>query len=170
MKRIMTAFIAIILVFMMTACGNKSANESSVNDMSLSDIISELYKKHDTGLALQTMDIDISDPDALKAFTGLDSSDGISEAVASEAMISSQAYSLVLVRADDPSGVSDIAKAMESGINTAKWICVEADDMDVAAAGNVVMLIMVSSQLADSVTSAQMIEAFKSIAGELTVG
>lgn len=169
MKRILTAVMAIILVLTLAACGGKKGAESPVNDMALADIVDEIYKNHEAGIPVQTMDIDISDPNALKSYTGLDSSDGINEAVASEAMIMSQAYSLVLVRANDPSKVADIAKAMKSGIDTRKWICVEADDMNVVAAGNVVMLIMVDSQLADTVTSAQIVDSFKSIAGSLTV-
>ena len=54
---------------------------------------------------------------------------------------------------------------MKNGINPRKWICVEADDIASAYAGNVVMLFMVSSDFADTVTSAQMVDAFNAVAG-----
>jgi len=56
---------------------------------------------------------------------------------------------------------------MMNGIDQRKWICVEADDLRVAAAGDTVVLMMVSSEHADVATAADIIEAFGTIAGGL---
>ena len=53
---------------------------------------------------------------------------------------------------------------MRDGINQAKWICVEADDLRVVACGDVIMLVMVSSQLSDTVTAQDMVDAFVAVA------
>ena len=59
--------------------------------------------------------------------------------------------------------IDEIAAEMKAGINPAKWICVEADDLQVVACGDVVLLIMVSSQL--SVTSQDIVDAFREVCG-----
>ena len=56
---------------------------------------------------------------------------------------------------------------LKNGIDQRKWICVEADDLRVAAAGDVVVLMMVSSDHADVATAAGIIEAFGTVAGGL---
>ena len=166
MKKAIITIFALIFAVSCAACGaDKSSGDSAINDMALTDIIADMYKNHSVDLALDTNTIDISDADMLKMFTGLDSSDGIAEAAVSEPMMSSQAYSLVLVRVKDASDAAKTAEAMKNGINPRKWICVEADDIASAYAGNVVMLFMVSSDFADTVTSAQMVDAFNAVAG-----
>ena len=54
---------------------------------------------------------------------------------------------------------------MKAGINPRKWVCVEADDLQVVASEDVVLLLMVSSQLSDSVTSQQIVDAFREVCG-----
>lgn len=166
MKKAIITIFALIFAVSCAACGaDKSSGESAINDMALSDIIADMYKNHSVDLSLDTNTIDISNADMLKMFTGLDSGDGIAEAAVSEPMISSQAYSLVLVRVKDAGDAAKTAETMKNGINPRKWICVEADDIATAYAGNVVMLFMVSSDFADTVTSAQMVDAFNTVAG-----
>ena len=80
-------------------------------------------------------------------------------------MIGSQAYSMVLVRVADEKDSESVANEMKEGINPAKWICVQADDLKVAVYRDVVMLIMVSSQLADTVTAQEIVDAYKTVCG-----
>ena len=87
-------------------------------------------------------------------------------AVVSEPMISSIAYSLVLVRVEDAKNAQSIAQQMKDGINPRKWVCVEADDLAVCGYGDVVMLIMVASDFAeDGITAQAMVDAFQSVCG-----
>lgn len=81
-------------------------------------------------------------------------------------MISSIAYSLVLVRVEDAKNAQSIAQQMKDGINPQKWVCVEADDLAVCGYGDVVMLIMVASDFAgDGITAQAMVDAFQSVCG-----
>ena len=111
------------------------------------------------------MELDLSDGDMFTAVTGLADSDKVKEAAYSESMMGSQAYSLVVVRVKKSKYAADVADEMLNGINPAKWICVEADDVRVAAYDDLVMLIMVSSQFEDTVTGKEMVSAFKKVCG-----
>jgi hypothetical protein len=84
-------------------------------------------------------------------------------------MMGSQAYSLVVVKLKDAADAEAVAAEMLSGINPRKWICVEADDLRVSAAGDAVVLIMVGSAHADVATAAGITEAFSAVAGGLTL-
>ena len=132
---------------------------------STSEIIDKIYAKKSVGLPLETIELDLSDGDMFTAVTGLADSDKVKEAAYSESMMGSQAYSLVVVRVKKSKDAADVADAMLSGINPAKWICVEADDVRVAAYDDLVMLIMVSSQFEDTVTGKEMVSAFKKVCG-----
>ena len=82
-------------------------------------------------------------------------------------MIGSIPYSLVMVRVNDAADAQTVAQEMKDGIDQRKWVCVEADDMKVSGSGDVVMLIMISSlpDYAESITPAQVTEAFKEVCG-----
>lgn len=181
MKKVSKKLLALACVTIMllcTGCGGNGGNSangsgsgnndgSAVNgpEGALSDIVEQIYAIKDPTIGVGTIEIDLSDADAVKMYTGLDSTDSIQEAVASEAMISAQAYSMVLVRTNSPEDAEAVATDMKAGINPAKWICVEADDLQVVASGDVVLLIMVSSQLSDSVTSQEIVDAFREVCG-----
>ena len=130
-----------------------------------SKIIDKIYAKKEVSLPVATTELDLSDGEMFTAITGLASSDKVKEAAFSESMMGSQAYSLVVVRVKKSKDAADVADEMLSGINPAKWICVEADDVRVAAYDDLVMLIMVSSQHKDAVTGKEIVSAFKNVCG-----
>ena len=130
-----------------------------------SDIIDKIYAKKTVELPLGTTELDLSDGEMFTAVTGLASSDKVKEAAYSESMIGSQAYSMVVVRVKKSKDATTVADEMLNGINPAKWICVEADDVRVAAYDDLVMLIMVSSQLEETVTGKEIVSAFKKVCG-----
>ena len=130
-----------------------------------SDIIDKIYAKKTVELPLGTTELDLSDGEMFTAVTGLASSDKVKEAAYSESMIGSQAYSMVVVRVKKSKDATTVADEMLNGINPAKWICVEADDVRVAAYDDLVMLIMVSSQLEETVTGREIVSAFKKVCG-----
>ena len=160
MKKL-TAFSLVLLLLLsaLTGCASKTA----AVDMELTDLVDRIYEEKDPGLGLMTMAVDLADPDQLLYCTGLASADRISEAVISEPAISSQAYSLVLVRVKDAADAKAVEEEMAAGINPAKWICVEADDLRTAACGDVVLLIMVSYTL--SITADEIVNAFEAACG-----
>ena len=171
MKKFLTLLLVMMLIMTtFTACG--SGNEGGAAGGSVegtpAEIIDKIYEQHPVAdLPLGTIEIDLADPDAVKMFTGLDSADKIDSAAASESMMGAQAYSLVVVKVKDAADAAAVAEEMKNGIDQRKWICVEADDLRVAAAGDVVVLMMVSSDHADVATAAGIIEAFGTVAGGL---
>lgn len=167
MKKITALLMAAVLTMgLLAGCGSKASGgsgESIVGTDGLSGVIDKIYEKQSVDVKVGTMDVDLDDKDALKAYTGLDSADGIKAAAASEALIGSQAYSLVLVQVEDSAKAEATAEAMKSGINPAKWICVQANDVKLAVKGDVVLLVMVDSEL--GIQANDLIGAFKTVCG-----
>lgn len=130
---------------------------------SLMGIMDRINAEKPVELMLMPMELDLTDLDGLKYFTGLDSADKIDSALVCEPMIGSIAYSSVLVRVKDAADAADVAEAMKNGIDQRKWMCVEADDLSVATSGDLVYLFMIDTEYADTVTSAQMMEAFNTV-------
>lgn len=143
----------------------KEETKPSAPSGSPSDIIERIYAEKAVNLPVGTTELDLSDGEMFTAVTGLVSSEKVKEAAYSESMIGSQAYSMVVVRVKKSKDAAAVADEMLSGINPAKWICVEADDVRAAAYDDLVMLIMVSSQLEETVTGKEIISAFKKVCG-----
>ncbi len=140
-------------------------NNEQVTGSELSGVINAIYEIKDSGLAVGDIPIDLNDMDSVKYYTGLSDISKVKDVAVSEAMIGSQAYSLVLVQLNKAEDAETVANEMLNGIDPRKWICVEADDLQVVTQGDLVMLIMVSSQLKDSVTSGEIVDAFKEVRG-----
>ena len=100
-KKIVTGLFLLAAAAMAAGCGKKEAEQTALDDKTLPEIIDRIYEEKDPGLAVATAEVDLTDADALKYSTGLDSPEGIEAAAVSEAMISAQAYSMVLVRTED---------------------------------------------------------------------
>lgn len=111
---------------------------------------------------VETQEIDITSNDMVQYLTGLENGNDLEYAVVSEPLISSQAYSLVLVKVKDGVDANEVAKKMNENINLAKWICVSAERAYVTSSGNVVCLVMSSEELAKPIY-----EKFKTLAGTI---
>ena len=99
----------------------------------------------------------------LKGYTGLEDASMLTEACAYESMVGSVAFSMVLVRVNDAANAETVGQQMKDGIDPRKWICVEANDLQVVGCGDVVMLIMLDSSL--GVTSQNFVDAFQTVCG-----
>ncbi len=73
---------------------------------------------------------------------------------------------MVLLRVNDSKDTKAVAKEMFEGINMSKWICVGADELRVATAGDTVMLVMLQDTLSDTITCKDIEDAFKKLCGE----
>ena len=133
-------------------------------DAELSDIVDAIYEKADPGYALGTVGVDLADEYFLSYYTGLTDGSVLTAAVASEPMISSQAFSLVVARVADGQDAKTVASDMLAGVNPAKWICVSADDMTAAVSGDIVLLVMVNEYDGD-IASADFANAFVDLYG-----
>jgi len=143
-----------------------NTDDSNVQELlngELTAIIEKIYEIRDPGLMVGNNMVDLSNMDSVKYYTGLNDVSKIKEALVSESMIGSQAYSLVLVRVTDSADSEFVANEMLNGINSSKWICVQADDLQVVTHDDLILLIMVSSNFEDTITSQQIVDAFKEI-------
>lgn len=195
MKKILVFLLTGVMVASLTACGGKNnadnnteatdnvvnteiATESVVDTEAivedefvaevseLEGVVNSIYKNHaPIELMLGTIPVDVTNVDDLTYNTGLTSGEKLVEAVRSETMMGSQAYSLVLVKVADAADAQAIADEMYDNIDQRKWICVEAGDKMVATYGDLVMLMMVDVEYADAVTAQSIVDAFKAACG-----
>ena len=100
---------------------------------------------------------------ALTGYTGLTSGTKLKEGAVYEPMMGSQAFSLVLVRVADAADAASVAREMKANIDPRKWICVEADQIMAAGYADVVMFIMLDSQLGQ--TAQSFVDAFEKVCG-----
>ena len=171
MKKFVSVVLALSLVLSLAACGGKKVEETEPA-LSVSGTMEELLNKTIEERPVEFMGgvipVDLTDSSedglwALKSYTGLDDAAKITEAAAFEPMMGSMAFSMVLVRLAPDASAKEVAEAMKAGIDTRKWICVEADDLKVAGFGDVVMLIMVNSD--SGMTAQSFVDAFSKVAG-----
>lgn len=143
-----------------------AAKTSNLNINTAEDLTALVDKIYD-GISiempmLQTMPLETTDTDMVKMFTGLDSAENIEYVVASEPMMSSQAYSLVLIKVKDGADVNAMAKTMNENIDERKWICVTAEKVYTTTSGNVICLVMSNADTAKTVY-----DSFKTLAGSV---
>ena len=171
MKRLTSiALVLVLLVCSLAACGGTQAETPAAYEGAIAELVTKLYDTYSVGelpVFTEGMPVDLADADAVKAYTGLDSADGVAEAVFSETMMGAQAFSLVIVKLSDTAKAEEIKSAMFNGINTRKWICVEADQLRVVSSADLVMLVMADTQLGEGHADG-LVEAFKTNVGELT--
>lgn len=168
MKKLLALVLALTMAVSMAACASAEpeGQKTPLADP-LEKIVEDIYAAQPVEFGVASIPVDVTDTEwALKSYTGLTSGDSVKEVIASEAMIGSIPYSLVLVRLNDGADAKAVAEEMKSGIDQRKWICVEADDMLVSGYCDVVMLIMVGSEYAESgVTAQAMTDAFAKVCG-----
>ena len=167
MKRLIS--ILLILTMACTLFTGCSQNSAPVTvDGTAEELVGKIIEECPVEFMGGTTVLDLSDTSeqglqTLKSFTGLDSADVITDAAAYEPMIGSIAFSLVLAKVPADADIQDVAESMKEGIDQRKWICVEADDLQVAGYGDTVMLIMVDSNT--GLTSQSFVDAFQTVVG-----
>ena len=145
MKKLFCVILAVLTVLTLCACGAKSG-ASPVDEMPLEDIMENIL----AGVELPAVgNIDIDETN-FSAYLFTDAPAEY-EAIASEAMISAIAHSVVLVRV--PDNAAALEEAIRSNLNPAKWICVEAEKTDVVRHGNTILLVMSSTDTVDAIVS-----------------
>lgn len=131
----------------------------------LMDSLYAAYPNFPAELMLGTIPVDLADADSVSYFTGLSDASKVKEAIVSEPMMGSQPYSVVLVRLNDAADAKAVAEAMRDGIDQRKWVCVEADVLRVVACDDVVLLVMIGSNL-DDLSVDTMVETFGGLCGK----
>ena len=130
--------------------GNEVSKIESVEQMK--EMFKTIYSKLEGKLPnLETQEISVEDETQVKAYTGLKSNKNIEKIVASEPLMSSQAYSAVTVKVKSGANIEEIKKEMLENINMSKWICVSAEKMYITNNGNTIFMVMSSEDWAKPV-------------------
>ena len=164
MKKLIALLLAVVMVVGMTACGGSTKTvEGKMEDLA-NQIITENPVEFMGGI----IPVDLTDTSedgvwAVNYNTGLKNGEKLTDIAVFEPMMGSMAFSMVMVRTAEGADSKAVAESMKSGIDTRKWICVEADDLKVAGFGDVVMLIMVNSD--SGMTAQSFVDAFATVAG-----
>ncbi len=170
----MKKLVSLLLVAAMAAtlfagCGKKdSGTEKPSLSGTMEEIANKIAQEQPTDIMAAVTPIDVTDTSeegawALSYNTGLTSADKISDAAVYEAMIGSMAFSMAVVRVKDAADAKAVAQEMSDKIDTRKWVCVEANDKMVAGYGDVVMLIMLDTEL--GMTAQSYVDAFQKVCG-----
>ena len=189
MKKLIAMLLALAMVFAMTACGTTENKETEpatevtteATEEVTEEVTEEIAEDEEPVMELPAMEtllnqiveinpvefmgmaapVDLADADALFYYTGLNSAEGIVEAAAFEPMMSSMAFSMVAVQVAEGTDAAAVAEAMKSGIDTRKWVCVEANDLMVATSGDIALLVMVDSN--NGLTAQSFVDAFNTV-------
>ena len=166
----MKKFISVILMAalalsLFAACGktDDAPKGADLSGESAEALVNKIYETKVPEFALMTMPVDLADAEMVAWQTGVSDPALLKEAVISESMMGSQAYSLVMVRVNDAAKAEEVAQMMLDNIDPRKWICVAADDIDAAIYGDLVLFVMIDSSF--GIPAADFIGAFKTIAG-----
>ena len=144
---------------------NSNENIEPINVQSVQELtalVDKVYEGLELFPSLATMELDLTDMDMVTYETGLTSVEDVDGIVVSAPMMSSQAYSMILVKVKDASKADAIAKEMNDNVNPNKWICVSAEKVYATSSGNVAFLVMTNADMADDVY-----EGFKKYAGNV---
>lgn len=164
MKRILPILMSVFLVFSFAACqpentGNPPANNNQNNqddkkdenknlEGSLEDILKKIYdtaKVSDNFKAFMKDGLETKEVTSDKIAYYLGKEDlQFDSATASEPLMTTSAYSLVLVRAKKDADIEQMKKDIKENVDPRKWICVGVDEKNVIVdnIGDVIILIM----------------------------
>ena len=130
--------------------GNEGGKIETVGQMK--EMFKTIYSKLGEELPnLETQEISVEDETQVKAYTGLKSNKNIEKIVASEPLMSSQAYSAVTVKVKSGANIEEIKKEMLENINMSKWICVSAEKMYITNNENTIFMVMSNEDWANPV-------------------
>ena len=179
MKKMISMLLALVMVLSLAACGNTTpaATEAPTEaakhvEGTMEELLNKVIEIQPVEFMGGTVPIDITDTSEeglwlLSGNTGLENADSITDAATFGPMMGSIAYCMSAVRVKEGADVAAVAQTMKTNIDPRKWVCVEADDLQVVSYGDVVMLIMVASD--NGMTSQSFVDAFAQVCGgELT--
>ena len=137
MKKILVLLTALVLTLTLAGCGEKNVQGS------LEDIMDKVYASiPEEERPMMLMNTEVTEEN-VEMYLGTADIE-YEEALASESGVGSIAHSVVLVRVKDGANVEVIKEKIENSVNPRKWICVEAEEVEVESKGNLIILIMSS--------------------------
>ena len=144
MKKILFIFCSLMLILCSTGCGEKNVKGS------LEDIMNKVYSSiPEEERPMMLTNVEVTEENA-EMYLGASDIE-FEEALASESATGSIAHSVVLVRVKANANIEQIKEKIEKNINPRKWICVEAEEVEVESKGNLIILIMSTEANAEKI-------------------
>lgn len=143
-KKVILGCLACVTLFSLTGCGEKQVEGT------LEEIMTKVYADvPEDERPMMLTNIEVTEEN-IENYLGTKDFE-YEEALASESAVGSIAHSVVLIRMKDGADVEEAKKKIEENANPRKWICVEADDVVVKNKGNLIILIMSSSNYIEKI-------------------
>lgn len=146
---ILLAVISFGIIILVSRKENTSSLETTKDIIKMISIINKDNKN--VLPELETMKIDVKNIDEVTSYTGLTSNDDIESIVVSVPLITSQAYSVAVVKVKDTANVEKIKQEMLDNIDMRRWICVSAEQLYITNSGNVIFSVMTDKDIAKAV-------------------
>lgn len=146
--------IALVIIGAIAINSNKdNENENSIKIETVKDMeamLNTIYSKLEDQIpgSLEIVEIDSEDQSQVITFTGLALTDEVEKLIVSEPMMSSQAYSAIVVKAKEGADIEKMKQEILDNLNMNKWICVSADKIYVTNYGNIIFAVMADEQWA----------------------
>jgi len=135
MKKILGLLTIFVLTLTLAGCGEKNVQGS------LEEIMDKVYASiPEDERPMMLMNTEVTEENVEMYLGTVDIE--YEEALASESATGSIAHSVVLVRVKKSADVEAIKNKIENSVNPRKWICVEAEEVEVESKGNLIILIM----------------------------
>lgn len=142
-KKILLLLLVCSITLPLTACGEKNVEGT------LEEIMTKIYEDIPTDEMPMLGNIDVLEvaKDNIPYYIGTEDIE-YKEILASEPMMSSVAYSVVLVRMEDGADIEKAKTEIKENIDPRKWMCVEVPEEDVIVKnkGDLIILIMVADE------------------------
>ena len=146
---ILLAVISFGIIILVSRKENTSSLETTKDIIKMISIINKDNKN--VLPELETMKINVKNIDEVTSYTGLKSNDDIESIVVSVPLITSQAYSVAVVKVKDTADVEKIKQEMLDNIDMGRWICVSAEQLYITNSGNVIFSVMTDKDIAKAV-------------------
>ena len=146
---ILLAVISFGIIILVSGKENTSSLETTKDIIKMISIINKDNKN--VLPELETMKINVKNIYEVTSYTGLKSNDDIESIVVSVPLITSQAYSVAVVKVKDTADVEKIKQEMLDNIDMGRWICVSAEQLYITNSGNVIFSVMTDKDIAKAV-------------------
>lgn len=148
------AVLVIAIIGIVVATSNK--NNNSEAKIETVDQMKSMMKTINSNLKeqlpqLETDEIDISDGELVKVYTGLQSNENVEKLVVSEPLMNAQAYSAAVLKVKPGADIEKMKQEIIDNINMRKWICVSAEKLYVTNSDNIIFLVMSDEEWAKPV-------------------
>lgn len=155
---VIVAIIAVIAIIIGVVAinSNKTKKDGDAikieNAKDMEAMLNTIYSKLEDQLpSLEIMKIDTSDESQVITYTGVTEPNNIDKLVVSEPMMSSQAYSAMVIKVKDGADIEKMKQEILDNADMNKWICVSAEKLYVTNYGNIIFSVMSDDEWATSV-------------------